>query len=229
MLSILQAKHRKPLRIILLAATAPVTPLESYSYQNIGGTPPCPPKLSRRTGYTSHSPLDYVPTDSQCFLSLTDIPQKTPQKSPNVFYHLQTATRVTICVFYHLQKRRGGRGPGTPISRSAHAFKPPFRRMAFPGLFFIQALRLRGGIFREFSPLPITHAKSITYSGKYSAKSLDHPFTNGKACGTLGMLCCSVVALDQKHLGCGARSAAFFVSGRSTHPNGENGSRIKLH
>jgi hypothetical protein len=76
---------------------------------------------------------------------------------------------------------------------------------------------------------PITHAKSITYSRKYFRKSRPHPFTNSRSCGTFRMLCCSVVALDQKHLGCGARSAAFFVSGRSTHPNGENGSRIKLH
>jgi hypothetical protein len=39
MLSILQANHRKSLRIILLATNDFVTPLESHSYKKIGGTP----------------------------------------------------------------------------------------------------------------------------------------------------------------------------------------------
>jgi hypothetical protein len=33
-----------------------------------------------------------------------------PQKSPNVFYHLQTASPVTTCVSYHLRKKAGGGG-----------------------------------------------------------------------------------------------------------------------
>ncbi len=35
---------------------------------------------------------------------------KMPQKSPNVFYHLQTSIPVTTSVIYHLRKKVGGRG-----------------------------------------------------------------------------------------------------------------------
>lgn len=82
---------------------------------------------------------------------------------------------------------------------------------------------------KKTEDLAISLIKSMGYDGRQIRLIGPNPFTNQGSCGTLGMLCCSVVALDQKHLGCGARSAAFFVSGRSTHPNGENGSRIKLH
>jgi hypothetical protein len=37
---------------------------------------------------------------------------KMPQKSPSVFYHLQTLKPVSTFVMYHLQKTRGG-GSGT--------------------------------------------------------------------------------------------------------------------
>jgi hypothetical protein len=86
---------------------------------------------------TSHSPLDIVPTSPLCFLSLTRIPMKTPKKSPNVFYHLQTASPLSTCVFYHFQKRRGEgvqslvglafrrACPPKPWRRSGHASHQP--------------------------------------------------------------------------------------------------------
>jgi hypothetical protein len=40
-----------------------------------------------------------------------------PQKSPNVFYHLQTASPVTTCVSYHLTKK-GGWGVPYPSYKS---------------------------------------------------------------------------------------------------------------
>jgi len=43
----------------------------------------------------------------QCFQSLTEQPSRTPKKSPNVFYHLQTASPVSTNVFYHLRKKGG--------------------------------------------------------------------------------------------------------------------------
>jgi hypothetical protein len=53
----------------------------------------------------------------QCFQSLADQPSRTPQKSPNVFYHLQTISRVSTCVFYHFLKKAGGEG--WPLHKSS--------------------------------------------------------------------------------------------------------------
>ncbi len=154
---------------------------------------------------TNHSPLATVPV-TPLFPALTGTAAVSPLESALT------------------KKRRGGIHSCSPGSPEPGAFLPSKSPRSGE-----RGLQKRSGNSKLFSPRPITHAKSITYSGKYFDKSCLHPFTNQGACGTLGVLCCSVVALDQKHLGCGARSAAFFVSGRSTHPNGENGSRIKLH
>jgi hypothetical protein len=43
-----------------------------------------------------------------------------PQKSPNVFYHLQTASPVTTCVSYHLRKKPGGGGAYCQLVSAFH-------------------------------------------------------------------------------------------------------------
>jgi hypothetical protein len=105
-----RAKTRKSFVALLLPHVFAVSPLLRYSYKKMGGGGPALRNLGEGgpSLVTSHPPLDIAPTSPQCFLSLTKIPQKTPQKSPNVFYHLQTVSPLTTCVFYHLQKRGVG-------------------------------------------------------------------------------------------------------------------------
>jgi hypothetical protein len=67
-------------------------------------------------GFSTPDPVGIGDTNPQCFLSLTNYPVYTPQKDPNVFYHLQTASRLSTCVFYHLRKK--GEGVPCPSDRS---------------------------------------------------------------------------------------------------------------
>jgi hypothetical protein len=117
----------KSFRRLLLPLFVPVTPLGAHSYKKMGGVPqPVGKDETSNTGLSlsgvsqngthrlkpavARDPVDIVDSSLQCFLSLTDFPRAYPQKTLNVFYHLQTLPRLSTSVFYHLQKRRGGVG-----------------------------------------------------------------------------------------------------------------------
>jgi hypothetical protein len=80
--------------------------------------------FAKYLSFLSLTKNDQFPSKTpQCFQSLTDQPSRTLQKSPNVFYHLQTTFPVTTCFFYHLRKKSGGRGwPFYKSSSVAEAF-----------------------------------------------------------------------------------------------------------
>jgi hypothetical protein len=63
---------------------------------------------------------------------------KMPQKSPNVFYHLQTLDPVTTSVSYHLQKTPGG---GTlALSQEGGKHAKSFVALLLPALFPVSPL-----------------------------------------------------------------------------------------
>jgi hypothetical protein len=82
-----------------------VSPLESELCRKqggVGGT-----RISISSTPTFNLRLSTDPVTTSVFYHLRQS-IKMPQKSPNVFYHLQAMSPVSTCIFYLLQKRREG-------------------------------------------------------------------------------------------------------------------------
>jgi hypothetical protein len=114
-------KSRKSFKRLLLRLFVPVSPLGANSYKKIGGVgwrgvgvptiwvgrglPSLPSAIE---GAAPKALSTCVPYHLREFIKMS-------QKSPSVFYHLQTLFPLSTCVPYHLQKRRGW-GYTTPRS-----------------------------------------------------------------------------------------------------------------
>ncbi len=91
-------KSRKSLRRLLLPLFVPVTPLGAHSYKKMGGTP-SPQEISR------------LETLTTCVMYHLQTSRISRQKTPNVFYRLQTPVPVTTFIFTHLGKKGEGVEP----------------------------------------------------------------------------------------------------------------------